>query len=114
MLLLLTKSLVSTLYACTQFPTFCELWILYTYIAIYLLFIMATGMNTSSFIIGACRAVWVPRQDLAMLHLMRNCRKRILSLHCMLYVRPCKRKHAYAIYRGLEACHVSSRPVLVI
>ena len=23
--------------------------------------------------IGACRAVWVPRQDLATPHLMRNC-----------------------------------------
>ena len=26
--------------------------------------------------IGACRAVWVPGQDLAMPHLMRNCGKR--------------------------------------
>ena len=39
--------------------------------------------------IGACRAVWVPGQDLATLHLTRNCGKRILSLHCMLYVHPC-------------------------
>ena len=29
--------------------------------------------------IGACRAVWVPGQDLATPHLMRNCGKRILS-----------------------------------
>ena len=28
-------------------------------------------------IIGTCRAVWVPGQDLAMLHLMCNCGKRI-------------------------------------
>ena len=36
--------------------------------------------------IGDCRAVWVPGQDLATPHMMCNCRKRILSLHCMLYV----------------------------
>ena len=48
--------------------------------------------------IGACRAVWVPGQDLAMPHLMRNCEKHILSLHCMLYIRLCVRKHAHAIY----------------
>ena len=30
--------------------------------------------------IGACRAVWVPGQDLATPHLMRNCEKGILSL----------------------------------
>ena len=36
--------------------------------------------------IGAHRAVWVPGQDLDTPHLMRNCRKRILSLHCTLYV----------------------------
>ena len=40
--------------------------------------------------------------------------QRILSLHCTLYVRPYVRKHAYAIYRCLEACHVSSHPVLMI
>ena len=40
--------------------------------------------------------------------------QRILSLHCTLYVRPCMRKRAYAIYRGLEACLMSSHPVLVI
>ena len=40
--------------------------------------------------------------------------QRILSLHCTLYVRLCVHKHAYAIYRGLGACHMSSRPVLVI
>ena len=38
-----------------------------------------------------------PRQDLATPHLMHNCRKRILSLHCTLYIRLCMRKHAYAI-----------------
>ena len=38
----------------------------------------------------------------------------ILSLQCTLYVRPCLRKHAYAIYRGLGACHVPSHPVLMI
>ena len=32
--------------------------------------------------IGTCRAVWVPGQDLATLHLMHNCRKSILFLHC--------------------------------
>ena len=36
--------------------------------------------------IGTCRAMWVPGQDLAMPHLMRNCGKRIQSLHCTLYV----------------------------
>ena len=60
--------------------------------------------------IGACRAVWVPGQDLAMPHLIRNCRS-VLSLHCRLYVRLYVRKHAYA---GLRACRASSRPVLVI
>ena len=40
-----------------------------------------------SITIGAYRAVWVPGQDLATLHLMRNCGKHILSLHCMLYIR---------------------------
>ena len=39
--------------------------------------------------IGACRAVWAPRQDLATPHLMRNCGKCILSLHCTLYVYVC-------------------------
>ena len=34
--------------------------------------------------IGACRAVWVLGQDLAMLHLMRNCGKGFWSLHCTL------------------------------
>ena len=46
----------------------------------------------------ALRAVWVPEQDLASPHLMRNCRKLILSLHCMLYVRLCVRKYAYGIH----------------
>ena len=36
--------------------------------------------------IGACRAVWVPGQHLATLHLMHNCGKCILSLHCMLQI----------------------------
>ena len=48
--------------------------------------------------IGGCRAVWVPGQDLATPHLMHNCRKRILSLRCMLYVHLCVRKCAYSIY----------------
>ena len=47
--------------------------------------------------IGACRAVWVPGQDLGMLHLMRNCGKRILSLHCALYVRP-RNNRAMPVY----------------
>ena len=38
----------------------------------------------------------------------------ILSLHCTLYVRLCVRKHAYAIFWGLEACYVSLRPVFVV
>ena len=37
--------------------------------------------------IGACRAVWVPGQDLATPHLMRNCGKRILSLHSLYAIR---------------------------
>ena len=50
--------------------------------------------------------VGVPRQDLAMPHLMRNCGKRILSLHSL-----------YAIRTSVRACrtdHVSLRLVLVI
>ena len=39
--------------------------------------------------IGACRAVWVPGQDLAMPHLMHNCGRCIFSLHCTLYVHLC-------------------------
>ena len=34
-------------------------------------------------IIGACRALWVPGQDLATPHLMRNCGKHILSLYAI-------------------------------
>ena len=60
--------------------------------------------------IGACRAVWVPGQDLAAAHFNRNCGS-VLSLHCILYVRLYVHKHAYA---GLRARSVSSRPVLVI
>jgi len=47
--------------------------------------------------IGTCRAVWIPGQDLAMPHLMRNSGKCTLSLHCTPYVRLCVRKHAYVI-----------------
>ena len=45
--------------------------------------------------IGACRAVWVPGQDLAMPHLIAQLRKRILSLHPLyaIYIRLCVRKH---------------------
>ena len=57
--------------------------------------------------IGACRAVWVHGQDVATPHLMCNCRKHILSLHCTLYVRLC----TLMLYAG---DHVSLRPVLVI
>ena len=57
--------------------------------------------------IGACRAVWVPGQDLATPHLMCNCGKRILSLHCTLYI--CLWTHM--LYTD---DHVSLRPVLVI
>ena len=57
--------------------------------------------------IGTSRAVWVPGQDLATRHLMRNCGKRILSLHCALYVCLCTRM----LYAG---DHVSLCPVLVI
>ena len=57
--------------------------------------------------IGTCRAVWVPRQELATSYLMRNCGKCILSLHCKLYVRWCM----HMLYAG---DHVSSCPVLVI
>ena len=60
-----------------------------------------------SITIGACRAVWVPGQDLATLHLMHNCGKRILSLHCTLYVRLC----THMLY---AADRVSSHPILVI
>ena len=57
--------------------------------------------------IGACRAVWVPGQDLATPHLMRNCGKCILSLHCTLYVHLC----THMLDTG---DHMSSHPVLVI
>ena len=50
------------------------------------------GCGVSS--ISACRAVWVPGQDLATPHLMCNCGKRILSLHCTLYVCLCMYKVA--------------------
>ena len=55
--------------------------------------------------IGACRAAWEPGQDLATLHLMRNCGKRILSQHCTLYVHllMCVCKHTYAIYGVFES-----------
>ena len=57
--------------------------------------------------IGTCRAVWVPGQDLATPHLMGNCGKRILSLHCMLYIRLC----THMLYAG---DHMSLCLVLVI
>ena len=47
--------------------------------------------------IGTCRAVWVPREDLAMPHLMHNCGKCILSL----YVRLCMCKNAWICYIGV-------------
>ena len=59
--------------------------------------------------IGACRAVWVPGQDLAMLHLTRNCGKRTvcdcLSLYSTLYEHLC----THMLYAGY---HVSSRLAL--
>ena len=61
----------------------------------------------NSVLIGAFRAVWVPGQDLATPHLMRNSG----SVFCHYTVRLCMCKHAYA---GLRARCVSSRPVLVI
>ena len=57
--------------------------------------------------IGTCRAVWVPGQDLATPHLMCNCGKCILSLHCTLYVSLC----THMLYAG---DYVSLHPVLVI
>ena len=38
------------------------------------------GLDTYVMDIGACRALWVPGQDLAMPHLMCNCGKHIISL----------------------------------
>ena len=64
-------------------------------------------MSTCIQVIGTCRAVRVPGQDLAMPHLTRNCGKHILSLHCTLYVRLCM----HILYAGDI---VSSRPVLVV
>ena len=49
----------------------------------------------------------VPGQELAMPHLMCNCGKRTLLLHCTPYVRLC----THMLYAG---DHVSSHPVLVI
>ena len=63
--------------------------------------------NNGCIVIGACRAMWVPGQDLATPHLMCNCRKRILSLHCTLYIRLC----THMLYAG---DHVSSHLVLMI
>ena len=60
--------------------------------------------------IGACRAEWVPGQNLATPHLMRSCGS-VLSLHCTLYVHLYVHKHAYA---GLRARRASSCSVLVI
>ena len=57
----------------------------------------AEGSWTANADIGTCRAVCVPGQDLATPHLMRNCGKHILSLHCTLYVHQCVRKPAYNI-----------------
>ena len=57
--------------------------------------------------IGTCRAVWVPGQDLTTPHLIRNCGKCILSLHCTLYVSLC----THMLYAG---DHMSSRPALVV
>ena len=69
---------------------------------------------TSASNIGACRAEWVPGQNLVTPHLMRNCGS-ALPLHCTLYirlyVRLYVRKHAYA---GLRVRRASSHPVLVI
>ena len=48
--------------------------------------------------ISTCRAVWVPGQDLATLHLTRNCGKRILSLQCTLYIHLCM----HMLYAGLH------------
>ena len=71
---------------------------------------VCTSGMTVCMTIGASRAGWVPGQDLATPHLMRNCRS-VLSLHCMLYVRLYVCKHACA---GLKACRASSRLVLAI
>ena len=46
--------------------------------------------------VSACRAVWVPGQDLAALHLMHNCGKHIY--HYMLYVCLSTHTHDYAIW----------------
>ena len=46
--------------------------------------------------IGACRAAWVPGQDLAMPNLMRNCINSILSLYCTLYACLC----THMLYAG--------------
>ena len=81
---------------------------LMTYDKIYLFIFLSV-----TYTIGACRAVWVPRQDLATPGFDEQL-QHILSLHCTLYLRPCVRKHAYTIYRGLGASHMSSRLVLVI
>ena len=48
--------------------------------------------------IGACRAVWVPGQDLATPHLMHNCGKRILSLHVLYAIRTSVRAQAHICY----------------
>ena len=42
--------------------------------------------------------MWVPGQDLATPHLMRNCRKHISLLHYTLYVRLCTRNMLYACW----------------
>ena len=49
--------------------------------------------------IGACRAVWVPSQDLATLYFMCNYGKCILSQNCALSIHLCVGKHAL-LYRG--------------
>ena len=49
------------------------------------LYCQTIGCGRQLMIIGACRVVWVPGQDLTTPHLMRNCGKCILSLVSTLY-----------------------------
>ena len=53
--------------------------------------------------LGACRAVWVPGQNLAMLHLMRSCRKQffVTTLYAI-------RTSTCMQLRNIGCLHVSS------
>ena len=66
--------MTTTMLQAYEVPKFCLQWVFCTHAArIYCKWLIFCKPR----VIGACRAVWVPGQDLATLHLMRNCGKRV-------------------------------------